>query len=38
MMQDAIALLSPAYSTHRMVADYVRQAYDAVGRDRQPVA
>jgi glycogen phosphorylase len=38
MMRDAIALLSPAYSTHRMVADYVRQAYDAVGRDRQPVA
>jgi glycogen phosphorylase len=22
MMQDAIALLAPAYSTHRMVADY----------------
>jgi glycogen phosphorylase len=30
MMQDAIALLAPAYSTHRMVADYVEQVY-AVG-------
>jgi glycogen phosphorylase len=38
MMRDAIALLSPAYSTHRMVADYVTQAYDAVRGDRQPVA
>jgi glycogen phosphorylase len=27
MMQDAIALLAPAYSTHRMVADYVEQVY-----------
>jgi glycogen phosphorylase len=31
MMRDAIALLSPAYSTHRMVTDYVTMAYDAVG-------
>jgi glycogen phosphorylase len=29
MMQDAIALLAPAYSTHRMVADYVDQVYAA---------
>jgi glycogen phosphorylase len=29
MMQDAIALLAPAYSTHRMVADYVEQVYAA---------
>jgi glycogen phosphorylase len=28
MMRDSIALLSPAYSTHRMVADYVAQAYE----------
>lgn len=27
MMQDAIALLAPAYSTHRMVVDYVTQVY-----------
>ncbi|MFA9445321.1 alpha-glucan family phosphorylase [Egicoccus sp. AB-alg6-2] len=27
MMRDAIALLSPQFSTHRMVADYVTQAY-----------
>ncbi|HSK24636.1 MAG TPA: alpha-glucan family phosphorylase [Egicoccus sp.] len=27
MMRDAIALLSPQFSTHRMVADYVDQAY-----------
>ncbi|MFA9428787.1 alpha-glucan family phosphorylase [Egicoccus sp. AB-alg2] len=33
MMQDAIALLSPRFSTHRMVADYVAEAYDLVGRD-----
>jgi glycogen phosphorylase len=38
MMQDAIALLSPAYSTHRMVADYVTDAYDVVGGDRRSVA
>jgi glycogen phosphorylase len=31
MMQDSIALLSPAYSTHRMVSDYVSDAYEAVG-------
>jgi glycogen phosphorylase len=37
MMRDAIALLSPAYSTHRMVADYVTDAYEVVGGDRQPV-
>jgi glycogen phosphorylase len=29
-MKDAIALLSPAYSTHRMVADYVTAAYGTV--------
>jgi glycogen phosphorylase len=28
MMQDAIALLAPAYSTHRMVVDYVTRVYD----------
>ncbi|MEX1163899.1 MAG: alpha-glucan family phosphorylase [Nitriliruptor sp.] len=27
MMQDAIALLAPAYSTHRMVVDYVTRVY-----------
>lgn len=32
MMQDAIALLAPAYSTHRMVVDYVTGVYD-----RRPV-
>jgi glycogen phosphorylase len=29
MMQDAIALLAPAYSTHRMVVDYVDRVYTA---------
>jgi glycogen phosphorylase len=33
MMQDSIALLSPAFSTHRMVSDYVTDAYEAVGAD-----
>jgi glycogen phosphorylase len=33
MMREAIGLLSPAYSTHRMVADYVTEAYETVGAD-----
>jgi glycogen phosphorylase len=28
MMRDSVALLSPAYSTHRMVANYVTHAYE----------
>jgi starch phosphorylase len=39
MMQDAISLLAPRFSTHRMVADYVRSSYvPAEPRDRDAQA